>query len=236
MSKYSHSDSVPSQDLFLVPRSQKIMKMGAIFVLFLLLAGGATLIGLSYYSSRSEKADALLSKALSLYVAPLLDDKSSEDVVASSETPRFKTAEERAQASLKMLEQLYRDFGSSSSSSLGKILQARILLEQGKAKEAQELYQKELGSQTASSPVWNALFQENQAIALELQNKKGEAAKIYEEQLAKIPSFYKSFFSLGQALLQTELGKTKEASELYKKVVQDAGFSSSFRTLAESKI
>lgn len=187
---------------------------------FVLLIIGAVVWGVSEInSSRHEKATALLSSALRIYQAELLTgDKTPGD---SDETPRFKTAKERADATLAALDKLDQEYKSSSAAQRGVLLRAGVHYDQGRFDQAAQAYRQYL-DQKPESPDQIAAAREGLGLAVEAQNKLDEALAIFKDQSGLPGDYYKDRLQWAQARVLAKKGDKKAAMDIYKDLSQKA--------------
>lgn len=191
-------------------------------LLALAIAGLVIAVGVwgvaQYMEGRREKATDVLSQALRVYQADLLGDK--ETAAATDDTPRFKTAKERADATLKTLDELNREWGGSDAAVRGLLLRASVLYDQERYDEAAAAYHQFIDKGPPKSHDSALLVEAREGLGLcaEAQNKLDEALKYYGEPPPG--DFYRDRLLLDQARVYLKKNDKKKATELYKEILE----------------
>lgn len=213
------SAAPPAQDRFIEFWQRVYGNLAPMLGSLLVLAVGALIISggvwgvMQIMEGRREKATDMLSQSLRIYGAELLGDK--DTAPTGDEVPRFKTAKERADATLKALDDLNREWSSSEAAQRGLLVRASVLYDQERYDDAAAAYRQFLDK----GPKSNALIaqaREGLGLCAEAQNKLDEALKLYSETQG---DFYRDRLLLDQARIYLKKNDKKKAIEIYKEIV-----------------
>lgn len=179
-------------------------------------------------TSRREKASEMLAQALRIYHAELLAEKDEQP--EGDEVPRFKTTRERAEATLKQIDKLTREYPRSDAARVGGLVRAGVLYGEGRYGEAEGAYRKFL-EKKPEVPALEALAREGLGLCAEAQGKPDAALSIYKEQGGP---FYRDRFLFHQARVLLGKGQKQEAAKLYGEVAKMA--QSALRDEAQNRL
>lgn len=192
-----------------------------------LLIFGIVVAGVSWGVSqwlegRRERATEALGRAVRINEAELLSDKDKDkdkDLDLESEIPRFKTANERAEATLKALDELDKSYGSSAAAQRGVLVRAGVQYDLGRYADAEASYRRFLNDKPRADSLV-ALAQEGMGLCAQARGDLPMALSVFEN-LASIP-FYRSRALWNQAHIYTRQGNKKKAIEIYKELLSKA--------------
>lgn len=196
----------------LTPHAGRLALLGAFAIVVWIAAWGFA----QFAAGRREAASEVLGQALRIYQAELLGDKDSAP--AADETPRFKTAKERADAALAELDRLDREYGGSDAARRGLLLRGAILFDQQRYDDAEARYRKFL-AQAGKDEALSATAREGIALSEEARGKIDEAIREYQQIQG---DFYRDRALAGEARLYLKKGDKRKAIELYKEALSKA--------------
>ena len=174
-----------------------------------------------------EEASEMFSRAVRIYEGDLLPvdakDAKEPDKKSEDDTPRFKTAEERAKATLDELAKLEKQHGSARVTSEAQAFRAGVLYDLGKfdkAKydESRAVAEKFAGSASQDDPL-RAIALEDQGLALEDKGQLDEAIAAYKESEQKGGDFYRERALYDQARVLVKKGDRDGAKKVYKQIL-----------------
>lgn len=181
---------------------------------------GAVFFGvLQLNGSRKEKATEKLAVALRIYQAELKSDAKADPAKPedSDDTPRFKTAKERAEATLAALDKLDQEYKGSDAANRGQLVRAGVLYDLARYDQAATVFRQIL-DQKPGSPDLLAASREGLGLTLEVQGKNDEALTVFKN-LAGLPGdYYKDRMLWAQARILAKKGDKTSAAALYKEI------------------
>ncbi len=193
----------------------KIVGFG--FLLLVAISGG-TFAFFYVRALRNEKANLLLARAMETYQASL--QKDNEVASISMNVQRYKTSEERAAATLKLIDELIQTYPKTTITGMAKILQANILFDLGKFSEAATMYQQKSQDPSVKSDI-KPFLKEAFLLSIESQNRREEALKQWELERKTQPEFYQSWFEWNYArLLASDSTTVPIRREIYMKLAK----------------
>ncbi len=222
MSKYNRKQKVAKVDdefvSFWARAFQKVepylQRIGLVVVAGL-VAWVGIFIAANYSSQGREKAAESFAKAARIYSADLLTADSPPPANAD-ETPRFKTAKERAEATVKELDLLDKEHPGKLGQS-AKLFRAGVLYDLLQLDDAAKLYA-EVESAAKDTPV-HALAAEGAGLCDEQRGKLDEALKRYKEMEPKTGDFYRDRALYNQGRVLIKKGDKKQALEAFKEAI-----------------
>ena len=131
--------------------------------------------------------------------------------------PRFKTEKERADATLKELDEFDKKYGSSSTARRGQAVPRRRLLRPGPPRRRGAAYEKFIKG-AHPSPLLLAA-QEGLGLCREQQDKLDDALAHYQALEPKTGDFYRDRALWDQARVLTKKGDKKKARRALKELV-----------------
>lgn len=212
-------------------------KVIAYFSRALLIAIGAILVftaawGIGQWMDmRREHATDLLGKAIKVSEAELL--KEGEQPDSDAEVPRFKTAAERADATMKALDELDGKYGSSAPALRGVLLRAGVHYDMARYSDAEAAYKKFLYSKPRDSALV-ALAHEGVGLCAEARGDNNAALASFTVQ-AEHP-FARERALWNQARIQEKLGNKQKALEIYKDLLAKSSPTSPLRDDLQNRI
>ncbi|MCS6914304.1 MAG: tetratricopeptide repeat protein [Myxococcales bacterium] len=202
-------------------------KIGA-FILLALLMSVVAWGWNEVVTSRREKASEMLAQALRIYHAELLGEKDTQP--EGEEVPRFRTAKERAEETLRQLDKLTGEYPRSDAARVARLVRAGVLYGEGRYGEAEQAYRTFLESKP-NVPALEALAREGLGLCAEAQGKPDVALSIYKEQGGP---FYRDRFLFHQARILLGKGQKQEAAKLYGEIAKMA--QSALRDEAQNRL
>ena len=190
------------------------------FVVVVAAVGGAT----SYFESRAERATEAWGRVVRVYDADLLGEDSAKDPESKADArdakekpdsvPRFKTAKERAEATLAELDKL-----PAAAAKNSRLFRAGVLYDLERYEEARAAYAQAASDGLATE--LTAVAHQGVALCLEQLGKVDEAITAYG-QIApkddKATEFMRDQALFGQARLYEKKGDKAKAIESYKEL------------------
>jgi tetratricopeptide (TPR) repeat protein len=175
--------------------------------------------------SRREDVSEGFSRAVHIYEGELLTDATPAKPVSTDEenpVPRFKTAGERANATLSEIDQLKKSYSGTKVVEQLEVFSAGVLFDLGRYDEAAKLYDSYLSSTDRSSVV-GILAQESRGLCAEATGKLDEAlaayASIEPSSESRRGDFYRDRALYDQARIKAKKGDTKGATDLYQQIL-----------------
>lgn len=208
-------DEVQEQLLVGVEWFQRHWRKVVLGLVAVLLAISAFFLARVIGEQRSNEAQAALGNALSLMVAPIVEDGADPD----GDEPRFPDEASREQRANAALEQVVADYGGSEAGMVARMVLARMAAEEGDTARAREIWQEAMragrGTALAASARANL-------ISLDRQERPAELAEELQEMVdaggGDLPADA-LLFELGQTL--EAAGRADEANEVYQRLVDD---------------
>lgn len=164
-----------------------------------------------------QEATEQFGRVVRMYEADTLG--ADEKAKPEDEVPRFKTAKERADATLAELDKLDKAHGSSAVAKKARSLRAGILFDQGKFAEAADLWRKVADESDAADPV-KVLARESVGLCLEAQGKLDDALNVFKEIESAGGGFLKDRAQFNQARVLAAKGSKADAEKLYKGLLE----------------
>lgn len=180
---------------------------------------------------RREKATEVLGRAIRIGEADLLRDTEKPD--ADADPPRFKTAQERTDAVVKVLDELDKEYGSSDAARRGSLLRAGMLYDQGKFPEAEALYRRFIEKKDGQSALL-AVAYEGLGLCAEAKNDANAAITAYEQQATE--PFARERGRMNQARVYVKQGNKQKATEVYKDLLAKAAPQSPLRDDVQNRL
>lgn len=186
------------------------------------VVGSGVAVWTHFSTKRHEAATMDLTQALKTYAAPLLAKDDVEETSTDNsdrDVPRFHSAKERAEATLKSLDALGKASGGAALAKEGLPLRATALLDLDRVDEALTTYRKFL-SETSDRDPLIAFAHEGLGYALE---RKGDLARAREEFRAMAPgenSPQRDRALWHEARLLQKMGKKDDAKKALQMIVE----------------
>lgn len=188
----------------------------------------------NWLEARRERATEQLGRAMRIAEAELLTDKDKDkDAEPSEDTPRFKTAKERAEAAISAVDQLQKDYGSTPAALRAKLVRAGLLYDQGRFADAEALYKEFLGAGPREQPLL-LLAREGVGLCAESRGDLAAALAAYQE-LAK-DGVFRERAMWDQARIYAKQGNKQKALEIYKDMLSKAAPTGGMRDDIQNRI
>ncbi len=189
-------------------------------------------VGASLRDRGREDATELFGRAVKTYEADLLpaeqpkdqkdQPKDQKDVAkdeeSSDDVKRFKTADERAQAVIAMLDEIRAKHRFARAAKEAELFKAGVLYDQGKFAEAEAAYRKFLDEAPADHAM-RAIAREGVGLALESENKLDAALDEYKQMEPKTGDFFRDRVLLDEARVLTKKGDKAGAEKTLKDIL-----------------
>jgi predicted negative regulator of RcsB-dependent stress response len=172
----------------------------------------------NWMERKAQAATEAFGRAVRIYEAELAG-AGEEPPKADEENPvpRFKTDKERAEATLKELDEFDKKYGRSATADEATLFRAGVYFDLGRVDEAAATYQKFLKAAHASPLTTTA--QEGLGLCKEQQGKLDEALAQYQALEPKTGDFFRDRALWDQARVWVKKGDKKKAVERLKELV-----------------
>jgi tetratricopeptide (TPR) repeat protein len=198
-------------------------KVIAIFVLAVVVGGG-TWGGTVWKRQQATRETEAFARIEKTALAPLLPAEKGEETQpaepAEDDGPRFKTDQERLQATIKEADQFVAAHGSAGLGLRASLIRANALLRLGKGAEAAAAFQQLL--QSEGDKGMRLIEQDGLALAMEAQGQIDKAIEVYNTMASEAQqagNFYADRALFAKArLLQTQ-GKGKDAEKVLREIL-----------------
>lgn len=205
----------------------------AVVVVFLALTGWFTY---QYLGERAQaQATAIYLDALDISQRPVspeeAEDGAEAEPPAGTDAEEFRSADARATATLKELERLQAEHGSTKTARSAKLLHASVLYDLGRYQEAADMYRAYLSGTPTPSLRWVALeglgyAQEAMALATEDESARNAALTKSLETFRQIQSGdqgpHRDYALYHEARILAMLGQNAEAIAALEKAIEVA--------------
>jgi tetratricopeptide (TPR) repeat protein len=178
---------------------------------------------MSWQESRSVQDTEAFARIESTVLAPIVPekaDKSEPDKATDDEGPRFKTHEERLQATITEVDAFVAAHGGSSLARRAQLIKAGALLGLGKGAEAAAAFQQIIDGEQDKG--LRLIEQDGLALALEAQGQNDKAMEVYirmAEEARQVDNFYADRALYGKARLLEKQGKGKDAEKILREIL-----------------
>jgi tetratricopeptide (TPR) repeat protein len=224
MSKYTRKQRKEPEDQF-ISFWQRLFNKVEPYARAIAISLGTALVlviavwGISQYlEHRAEQATEAFGRAVDIYEAELYTgDTPPKPEPEDNPIPRFKTAKERADATLAELEGFDKRYGSSSMAHDAVLFRAGVLYDQSRFDDAIAAYQKYLGDK--SPPAYTAIAREGLGLSYEATGKLDQALQEYQKLEPKQGEFYRDRALWDQARIYKKKGDKQKAVSLYKDIL-----------------
>ena len=224
MSKYTRKKKDAPQDEF-VGFWEKLAKKAEPYARAIAITAvtAAVLIAVvwaisSWMEKKSQAATEAFGRAVRIYEADLI---TADEPVKSDEinpVPRFKTEQERAEATLQALDAFDKKYKKAATARQAMLFRAGVYFDLGRWDDAAAAYEKFL-EDTHPSPLI-AVGREGLGLVREQQGKLDEALGLYQQIEPKVGDYYRDRALWDQARVWRKKGDKKKAAELLKQLVQ----------------
>jgi predicted negative regulator of RcsB-dependent stress response len=224
MSKYNRKQKKPAQDEFVDFWTKLFQKLQPYAKAILITIGSAVAMWFIIYGltgwreHKREAAAEQFGKAVRIYDAELLSDD-AKPPQGEEETPRFKTASERANATFAALDELNKNWSGSDVARDSLVFRAGVDYDLGKLDEAAANYRKFLEELKGADVPLASLAREGLGLTLEAQGKLDEALTVYQALEPKQGDFYRDRALYAQARVYQRKGDKEKAKSLYQQIL-----------------
>lgn len=223
MSKYTRKQRQAPQDEF-VGFWEKLFKaaepyaraIGIMTLTAAVLIAGVWLTG-NWMEKKAQSATEAFGRCVRIYEAELTSPIDEPKTDEENPVPRFKTDKERAEATLKELDEFDKKYGRSSTAPEATLFRAGVYYDMGRIDDAAAAYEKFLKA-AHPSPLASAA-REGLGLCREQQGKLDEALTLYQALEPKTGDFYRDRALWDQARVLTKKGDKKKAAEKLKELV-----------------
>jgi tetratricopeptide (TPR) repeat protein len=192
------------------------------------VGGGGTWGAITWKEHRATGETEAFSRIEKTALAPLLPEKGEEAKAADEEPkpdedegPRFKTDQERLQATIKEADAFVATHGSAGLVRRALLIRANALLRLGKGGDAATAFQELLQGETDKG--MRLVEEDGLALALEAQGQVDKAIEKYGTMAAEaqeVGNFYADRALFGKARLLQKQGKGKEAEKVLREILE----------------
>lgn len=223
MSKYTRKQRQPAQDEFVSfwdKLFRKVEPYARAIGITIVTAG--VLIALvwgvtRWMEKKSQSATEAFGRAVRIYEAELITTDEQPKTEEENPVPRFKTEKERAEATLKELDEFDKKFGRSATADEATLFRAGVNYDLGKSDDAAASYEKFLKNAHAS-PL-TTIAKEGLGLVKEQSGKLDDALKLYQELEPKTGDFFRDRALWDQARVYVKKGDKKKAADRLKELV-----------------
>lgn len=173
-------------------------------------------------TDRRETATEKFARAVRIYEADLLPESDKDkppEKPEGDEVPRFKTAKERAEATLAAIDTLEKHWGAQPVRERAQLFRAGVLYDMGRYDEAAAIDRNFADHVDAKSPV-RPIAREGEGLVLEQKGQLDPALAIYKELAERGGDFYRDQALLDEARVLARKGDTAGAKDIYKKLAE----------------
>jgi tetratricopeptide (TPR) repeat protein len=223
MSKYTRKQKQPTQDEFVGfwDRVFKVVEpyLRAIGITVLTAAVLIAVVWgvMSWMEKKSQAATEAFGHAVRVYEAELITGDEPPKTDEENPVPRFKTEQERADATLKELDAFDKKFGRSPTADEAMLFRAGVYYDLGRMDDAATAYEKFIKSAHPSPLMLSA--KEGLGLVREQQGKLDEALSLYKELEPKTGDFYRDRALWDEARVYQKKGDKKAAADRLKELV-----------------
>ncbi len=172
---------------------------------------------MSWMEKKSQAATEAFGHAVRVYEAELVTTDETPKIDDENPVPRFKTEKERAEATLKELDEFDKKYGRSSTADEATLFRAGVYFDMARLDDAAGAYEKFIKS-AHPSPLMLAA-KEGLGLVREQQGKLDEALALYKELEPKTGDFYRDRALWDEARVYQKKGDKKSAADRLKELV-----------------
>lgn len=172
---------------------------------------------MSWMEKKSQAATEAFGHAVRVYEAELQTSEAPPPTDEENAVPRYKTEKERADATLKELDEFDKKYGRSSTADEATLFRAGVYFDIGRLDDAATSYEKFIKAAHPSPLLSTA--KEGLGLVREQQNKLDEALALYQELEPKTGDFYRDRALWDEARVWQKKGDKKKAAERLKELV-----------------
>ena len=172
---------------------------------------------MSWMEKKSQAATEAFGHAVRVYEAELQTSDEPPKSDDENPVPRFKTEKERAEATLKELDEFDKKYGRSSTADEAELFRAGVYYDMGRLDDAAAAYDKFIKG-AHPSPLMLAA-KEGLGLVREQQGKLDDALALYQQLEPKTGDFYRDRALWDEARIWQKKGDKKKAAERLKELV-----------------
>lgn len=223
MSKYTRKQKQPAQDEFVGfwDRVFKAIEPYARAIGIMTITAGvliAVVWGvMSWMEKKAQAATEAFGHAVRVYEAELQTTDEPPKTDEENAVPRFKTEKERAEATLRELDEFDKKYGHSSTADEATLFRAGVYYDLGRVDDAAGAYEKYIKSAHPSPLLPTA--KEGLGLCKEQQGKLDEALALYKQLEPKTGDFYRDRALWNEARVLAKKGDKKQAADRLKELV-----------------
>ncbi len=223
MSKYTRKQRQAPQDEFVgfweklfkaaEPYARAIGIMAATAAVLIAVGWGTT----SGMEKKAQAATEAFGRAVRIYEAELQTGEAPPPSDEDNPVPRFKTEQERAEATLRELDQFDAKYKKSATEEQARLFRAGVLFDLGRVDDAAAIYE-QFTREAHPSPL-AAEAREGLGLCREQQGKLDEALTIYQALEPKSGDYYRDRALWDQARVWQKKGDKAKAADRLKELV-----------------
>jgi len=172
---------------------------------------------MSWMERKSQAATEAFGHAVRVYEAELQTGDEPAKTDEENPVPRFKTEKERAEATLKELDEFDKKYGHSSTADEAMLFRAGVYYDLGRFDDSATAYEKFIKGAHASPLLLAA--REGLGLCREQQGKLDDALAQYQQLEPKTGDFYRDRALWDQARVWQKKGDKKKAADRLKELV-----------------
>jgi len=170
-----------------------------------------------WMEKKSQAATEAFGHAVRVYEAELITTDEPPKADEENPVPRFKTEKDRAEATLKELDEFDKKYGHSATAEEATLFRAGVYYDLGRNDDAAASYEKFLKN-AHPSPL-TTMAKEGLGLCKEQAGKLDEALALYTELEPKTGDFYRDRALWDEARVYAKKGDKKKAAERLKELV-----------------
>jgi predicted negative regulator of RcsB-dependent stress response len=172
---------------------------------------------MSWMEHKSQAATEAFGRVVRVYEAELQTGDEPPKSDEENPVPHYKTEKDRADATLRELDEFDKKYGRSATADEATLFRAGVLYDLGRLDDAAVSYEKFIKG-AHPSPLLLAA-KEGLGLVREQQNKLDEALALYQELEPKTGDFYRDRALWDEARVWTKKGDKKKAADRLKELV-----------------
>ena len=223
MSKYTRKQRTPTQDEF-VGFWDKVFRAAEPYAraIAITVVTAGVLIAVvwavtNWTEKKAQGATEAFGRAVRIYDAELATSDEQPKSDEENPVPRFKTEKERAEATLKELDEFDKKYGRSATAEEATLFRAGVFYDLGRVDDAVAAYEKFLKGAHAS-PL-QAAAREGLGLCKEQQGKLDDALGQYQQLEPKKGDYYRDRALWDQARVWQKKGDKKKAADRLKELL-----------------
>jgi tetratricopeptide (TPR) repeat protein len=223
MSKYTRKQRQRPQDEFVgfweklfkaaEPYARAIGIMTLTAAVLIAAVWGAT----NWMEKKAQASTEAFGRCVRIYEAELLSGDEPAKTEEENPVPRFKSEKERAEATLKELDEFDKKYGRSATADEATLFRAGVYYDVGRVEDAAAAYEKFLKN-AHPSPLASAA-REGLGLCREQQGKLDDAMQLYQQLEPKTGDFYRDRALWDEARVWQKKGDKKKAADRLKELI-----------------